>query len=117
MPLTSFKISIHGGEPGCTLGKGAGLGGLGPLGAGGCGALLVFLPTGVGRGLNLFSSARISGVSLPGKGGVSSILVLKSLTGREEVEGLSFGLFFGTILGYLGLDDFGGLGGLLVGSS
>ena len=102
MPLTSFKISIHGGEPGCTLGKGAGLGGLGPLGADAGGVLLVFLPTGVGRGLNLFSSARISGVSLPGK---------------EEVEGLSFGLFFGTILGYLGLDDFGGLGGLLVGSS
>ena len=116
MPLTSFKISILGGEPGCTLGKGAGLGDLGPLGAGACGVLLVFLPTGVVRGLKRFSSARSSGVSLPGKGGVLFILVLRSLTGREGVEGLSFGLFFGTILSSLGLDDFGGLGGLLVGS-
>ena len=65
MPLTSFTISIHGGEPGCALGEGAGLGGLGPLGAGGCGALLVFLPMGVGGGLERFSSARSSGVSLP----------------------------------------------------
>ena len=65
MPLTSFTISIHGGEPGCALGVGAGLGSLRSFGAGGCGALLVFLPTGVGGGLERSSIARSSGVSLP----------------------------------------------------
>ena len=117
MPLISFKISILGGELGCTLGMGAGLGDLGTLGAGACGVLLVFLPTGVGRGLKRFSSASSSGVSLPGKEGVILILVLRSLAGGEVMKGLAFGLFFGTILRSLGLDGFGGLGGLLVASS
>ena len=115
IPLTSFKISILGGEPGCISEKGAGLGDLGPLGAGACGALLVFLPTGVGRGLKRFSSARSSGVPLLGRGGAFLILVLRSLTGGKGMEGMSLGLVFGTNSSSSGLDGFGGLGGLLVG--
>ena len=117
VPLISFKNSILGGELGCTLGMGAGLGDLGTLGAGACGVLLVFLPTGVGRGLKRFSSASSSGVFLPGKEDVILILVLRSLAGGEVMKGLACGLFFGFLLRSLGLDGFGGLGGLLVASS
>ena len=97
MPLTSFTISIHGGELGGVLGLRPGLGNLGTIGAG---SLLVCLPTGEGEGLDRFNSARSSGVSLPGAGlfccGFGFLLIL--------VGALPLGLVSGTILNLMGLE-------------
>ena len=92
MPLTSFTISIHGGELGGVLGLRPGLGNLGTIGAG---SLLVCLPTGEGEGLDRFNSARSSGVSLPGAGLFWFLLIL--------VGALPLGLVSGTILNLMGL--------------
>ena len=73
MPLTSFTISIHGGELGGVLGLRPGLGNLGTIGAG---SLLVCLPTGEGEGLDRFNSSRSTGVSLPGVGLFGFLLIL-----------------------------------------